>query len=120
VQTSRCALSRWSALTRCRDDGRIEIDNYEAERSLRSVALGRKNPLFAGSDDGGERAVAIYSLLSTGQLNGLNTEAYLHHFFERLPSIRSPGSRNCCPGPSSTNYPISSSPPEQRCRRCHT
>jgi transposase len=81
----RYALSRWSALTRYRDDGRIEIDNNAAERSLRTVALGRKNWLFAGSDDGGDRAAGIYSLLSTAQLNGLNIEAYLRHLFERLP-----------------------------------
>jgi transposase len=81
----RYALSRWTALTRYRDDGRIEIDNNAAERALRAVALGRKNWLFAGSDDGGERAAAIYSLLGTAQLNGLNIEAYLRHVLEHLP-----------------------------------
>ena len=81
----RYALSRWTALTRNRDDGRIEIDNNAAERSLRTVALGRKNWLLTGSDDGGDRAAAIYSFLSTAQLNGLNTEAYLRFLFERLP-----------------------------------
>lgn len=81
----RYALSRWVALTRYRDDGRLEIDNNAAERALRAVALGRKNWLFAGSDDGGERAAAIYSLLGTAQLNGLNVEAYLRYLFERLP-----------------------------------
>ena len=81
----RYALSRWAALTRYRDDGRVEIDNNAAERALRAVALGRKNWLFAGSDDGGERAAAIYSLLGTAQLNGLNVEAYLRHVLERLP-----------------------------------
>ncbi len=53
------ALSRWKALTRYRDDGRIEIDNNAAERALRAVALGRKNYLFAGADCGGERAAVI-------------------------------------------------------------
>jgi transposase len=81
----RYTLSRWAALTRFRDDGRIEIDNNAAERSLRAVALGRKNWLFAGSDDGGERAAAIYSLLATAKLNGLNIEAYLKLLLERLP-----------------------------------
>ena len=81
----RYALSRWTALTRYRDDGRIEIDNNAAERSLRAVALGRKNWLFAGCDDGGERAARIYSLLGTAHLNGLNIEAYLRHLFELLP-----------------------------------
>jgi len=81
----RYALSRWPALARYRDDGRIEIDNNAAERSLRAVALGRKNWLFAGSDDGGERAAAIYSLLGSAQLNGLDVEAYMRLLLERLP-----------------------------------
>src|SRR5579863_5441982 len=76
--------SRAVALTRYRDDGRLEIDNNAAERALRAVALGRKNWLFAGSDDGGERAAAIYSLLGTATLNDLNPEAYLRHVLERI------------------------------------
>ena len=80
----RYALSRWSALTRYRDDGRLEIDNNAAERALRAVALGRKNWLFAGSDDGGERAAAIYSLLGTAKLNDLDPEAYLRYVLERI------------------------------------
>lgn len=78
------ALSRWRALTRYRDDGRLEIDNNIAERALRAVALGRKNYLFAGSDAGGERAAAIYSLLGTAKLNGLDPEAYLRHVLTRI------------------------------------
>lgn len=81
----RYALSRWTALTRYQTDGRIEIDNNAAERALRAVAIGRKNWLFAGSDDGGERAAAIYSLLGTAHLNGLNVEAYLRLVLDRLP-----------------------------------
>jgi transposase len=73
------ALSLWSALTRYRDDGCIEIDNNPVERELRTVALGRKNYLFAGSDAGGERAAAFYSLIGTAKLNGLDPEAYLRH-----------------------------------------
>jgi hypothetical protein len=59
----RYTRSRWRALTRYADDGQLEIDNNAAERALRVVALGRKNYLFAGSDNGGDRAAAIYSLL---------------------------------------------------------
>ena len=77
-------LSRWAALTRYRDDGCIEIDNNAAERALRTVALGRKNYLFCGSDAGGERAAAIYSLIGTAKLNGLDPQAYLRHVLERL------------------------------------
>lgn len=80
----RYALSRWAALTRYRDDGRLEIDNNAAERALRAVALGRKNWLFAGSDDGGERAAAIYTLLGTAKLNDLNPEGYLRYVLERI------------------------------------
>ena len=61
----RYALSRWKALTRYTSNGRIEIDNSAAERSLRAVALGRKNFLFAGADSGGERAANLYSLIGT-------------------------------------------------------
>jgi hypothetical protein len=75
---------RYAALTRYRDDGQLEIDNNTAERALRTVALGRNNWLFAGSDDGGERAAAIYSLLGTAKLNDLNPESYLRYVLERL------------------------------------
>ena len=80
----RYALSHWVALTRYLDDGRLEIDNNAAERALRAVALGRKNWLFAGSDDGGERAAAIYSLLGTAKLNGIEPEGYLRYVLERI------------------------------------
>ena len=66
------------------DDGQLEIDNNAAERALRVVALGRKNYLFAGSDNGGERAAAIYSLLGSAKLNGLDPEIYLQHVLERI------------------------------------
>lgn len=77
-------LTRWTAFTRYRDEGRIEIDNNAAERALRAVALGRKNYLFCGSDAGGERAAAIYSLIGTAKLNGLDPEAYLRYVIERI------------------------------------
>jgi transposase len=58
--------------------------NNAAERSLRTVALGRKNYLFAGSDAGGERAAAIYSLIGSATLNGLDPEAYLRNVLSRI------------------------------------
>ncbi len=73
----RYALSHWRALTRYIDDGRLEIDNSAAERALRAVVLGRKNYFFMGSDSGGERAAAIYSLIGTAKLNGLDPALYL-------------------------------------------
>ena len=77
-------LTRWTALTRYCNDGRIEIDNNAAERALRTVALGRKNYLFCGSDAGGERAAAMYSLIGTAKLSGLDPQAYLRHVIERI------------------------------------
>ncbi|MDP3821347.1 MAG: IS66 family transposase [Burkholderiales bacterium] len=78
------SLTRWRALTRYRDDGRIEIDNNAAERALRGVALGRGNYLFMGSDAGGERAASIYSLVETAKLNGLDPQAYLREVLTRI------------------------------------
>ena len=78
------SLTHWQALTRYCEDGRIEIDNNAAERALRGVGLGRKNYLFFGSDAGGERAAAIYSLVETAKLNGLDPEAYLRDVLERI------------------------------------
>ena len=80
----RYALSRWRALTRYTEDGRLEIDNSAAERALRAVALGRKNFLFAGSDCGGERAAAMYSLIGSAKLNGLDPELYLCTVLARI------------------------------------
>jgi transposase len=80
----RYALGRWEALMRYCDDGHLEIDNNAAERSLRAVALGRKNHLFAGSDRGGESAAAIYSLIGTAKLNGIDPESYLRNVLSRI------------------------------------
>jgi transposase len=77
AQALRYALSRWDALTRYTQDGRLEISNNAAERAIRPLALGRKNWLFAGSDSGGERAAVMYTLIETARLNGLDPEAYL-------------------------------------------
>jgi hypothetical protein len=80
----RYALGRWEALLRFCDDGNIEIDNNAAERALRVVALGRKNFLFAGSDGGGESAAALYSLIGTAKLNGIDPEGYLRNVLCRI------------------------------------
>ena len=90
AEAIRYALKLWAALVLYVSDGRIEIDNNAAERSLRTVALGRKNFLFAGSDAGGERAAAIYSLIGSAKLNGIDPEAYLRFVIERMresPSV---------------------------------
>ena len=80
----RYALSLWDALSRYLDDGRIELDNLIAERALRPVAVGRRNYLFAGSDNGGQRAAILYSLIGTARLNGLDPEAYLRYVLSRI------------------------------------
>lgn len=80
----RYALSRWDALTLILRDGRACIDNSAAERAMRPIAVGRRNWTFAGSDSGGERAAAIYSLIETAKLHGLDPEAYLRRVVERI------------------------------------
>ncbi len=78
------ALVRWEALTLFSRDGRVEIDNNSAERSIRPVVLGRRNYMFAGSDAGGQRAAIIYSLIGTALLNAVEPYAYLRHVLERI------------------------------------
>lgn len=78
------ALNLWPALVGYCDDGRIEIDNSAAERALRGVAIGRRNYLFAGADSGGERAAAMYSLIGTAKLNGVDPEAWLRHVLANI------------------------------------
>lgn len=78
------ALGRWTPLLRYCDDGALEIDNNAAERALRAVALGRKNYLFAGSNAGGERAAAMYTLIGSSKLNAIDPEAYLSHVLARI------------------------------------
>jgi transposase len=79
------ALNHWQALTRFLEDGRICISNNAAERALRGVALGRRNWTFAGSDRGGERAAAIYTLIETCKLNGVDPQAWLVDVLARMP-----------------------------------
>jgi len=78
------ALNRWPALVYYCSDGQAEIDNLPAERALRGVAIGRRNYLFAGADSGGERAAAMYSLIGSARLNGIDPEAYLHYVIGRI------------------------------------
>jgi transposase len=80
----RYTLSRWPALIRYVDDGSLAIDNNPVERAIRPIALGRKNWLFAGSDAGGERAAAVYSLIETAKLNGIDPEAYLRRVLSSI------------------------------------
>ena len=79
------SLNRWSSLTRFLDDGRICLSNNSAERALRGVALGRANWTFAGSDAGGHRAAAVYTLIETCKLNDVDPQAWLAYVLAELP-----------------------------------
>src|SRR3954465_3407883 len=97
-------LKRWAAFTRFLDDGRICLTNNAAERALRGIALGRKAWLFAGSDRGGERAAAMYSLIVTAKLNDVDPRAWLADVL-----MCSPGSaiilRHTCTRPQRSRWP---------------
>ena len=80
----RYMRGRWAALGRCFEDGRLALDNNPAERALRGVAIGRKNYLFAGSDAGGRRAAAMYSLIESAKLNDLNPQLYITDVLARI------------------------------------
>jgi len=77
-------LKRWPAFTRFLDDGRICLSNNAAERALRGIALGRKSWLFAGSDRGGQRAAAMYSLIVTAKMNDVDPQAWLADILARI------------------------------------
>jgi transposase len=79
------SLKRWTALSRFIDDGRLCMSNNAAEREIRAVALGRHNWTFAGSDEGGRRAAAIYTLIQTAKLNEVDPQAWLADVLARLP-----------------------------------
>ncbi|MHA6645918.1 IS66 family transposase [Mesorhizobium sp. A623] len=80
----RYALSRWEALVRFTTDGHLEMENNAAERAIRPLALGRRNWTFAGSDSGGQRAAALYTIIETARMNGLDPEAYLADLMGRI------------------------------------
>jgi transposase len=84
AEAIRYALSRWEGLTRFLDDGRIEIDSNAVERSIRPIALNRKNALFAGSDGGGENWAIVASLIETCKLCGVDPQAYLANTLAKI------------------------------------
>lgn len=77
-------LTRWASFVRFLGDGRVDLSNNAAERALRGIAIGRKAWLFAGSDRGGERAAAIYSLITTAKLNDVDPSAWLADVLARI------------------------------------
>ena len=84
AEAIRYALSRWDGLTGFLDDGRIEIDTNVVERTIRPIALNRKNALFAGSDGGGEHWAIIASLIETCKLGGIDPQTYLADVITRI------------------------------------
>jgi transposase len=82
------SLSNWRALTRYLDDGNVPIDNNAAENSVRPLCVGRKNWLFVGSQQAGERAAVVMSLIESAKLNGHDPWAYLKDVLERLPTLK--------------------------------
>ena len=78
------SLKRWVALTRFLNDGRLCMSNNAAEREIRTVAVGRHNWTFAGSDEG-RRAAAIYTLINTAKLNDVDPQFWLADILARLP-----------------------------------
>jgi transposase len=82
------ALSNWRGLTHYLEDGQVPIDNNAAENAVRPLAVGRKNWLFVGSQQAGERAAVVLSLIESAKLNGHDPWAYLKDVFERLPTLK--------------------------------
>ena len=78
------SLKHWTALIRFLDDGRLCMSNNAAERAVRCIAVGRKNWTFAGSDEGGHRAGAIYTLIETAKLNDIDPQTWLADVLARL------------------------------------
>jgi transposase len=77
-------MNRWESLCRYTQDGKLEIDNLIAERSVRGMGIGRRNFLFFGSDSGGERAAIIYCLIECCKLNKIDPQCYLQYVIERI------------------------------------
>jgi transposase len=77
-------LKRWPTFTLFLDDGRVCLSNNAAERALRGIALGRRSWLFCGSDRGGQREAAVYSLIVTCKLNDVNPLAWLTDVLDRI------------------------------------
>jgi hypothetical protein len=79
-------MSRYQELSQFLEEGRLEVDNNLVENSIRPVALGRKNYLFAGSHNGAKRAALVYSMVISCKLQGINPYEYLQDLLERLPN----------------------------------
>lgn len=90
-------LARWETLTRYVDDGRLEIDNNLCENAIRPTAVGKKNFLFIGHPEAGQRSAVIYSVLGSCRRHGINPDEYLRDVFERLPKAKTTDLRTLTP-----------------------
>jgi len=108
------SLKRWRALVRFLDDGAVPIDNNAVENTIRPLALGRRNWLFVGSQQAGERAANIMSLIETAKLHGHDPWAYLKDVFERLPTLKNSKLESILPHhwrvPNGTAPPLPAAP----------
>jgi len=91
------ALARWETLTRFVDDGRLEIDNNLCENAIRPTAIGKKNFLFIGHPEAGQRSAVIYSVLGSCRRHGINPAEYLQAVFERLPRAKTSDLKSLTP-----------------------
>ena len=96
------ALGQWSTLGVWLEDGRVEIDNNRVENAIRPTAIGKKNWLFVGEADAGQRGAILYTLIESCRRRGLDPHAYLRDVLTRLPSM--------------TNWQIKDITPEARAR----
>ena len=104
----RYITSRWAALTRFIEEGHLELSNNAAERAIRPLTLGRKNYLFAGSDEGGRRAAILYTLIGTARLNGIDPQAWLTDVIARIADHPSKRIDDLLPWSWATNQPCQS------------
>ena len=90
-------LSLWPQLLRFRDDGLVQIDNNLVENAVRPTAIGKKNWMFFGHPDAGQRSAIIYTLLESCKRHGINPQEYLHDVLLRLPSMTNQQTRSLTP-----------------------
>ena len=82
-------LGNWQRLKVCMDDGEVEIDNNNIENAIRPLALGRKNWMFAGSENGAKWASTAYTIIATAKLHNLDPKKYIELLLEKLPAMKS-------------------------------
>jgi transposase len=88
-QAVNYGMNQWTKLVRFLEDGRIELDNNKAERSIKPFVIARKNFLFCNTPRGAKASAVIFSVIETAKENGLNPYAYLNYLFEKLPNLES-------------------------------